>query len=351
MANRVSVRSFASSLLLVAAIGSPTIAAEFTGAPLFTEIDQYSTLINNDPTDIYYPVVSEPDTSTPVILMLQGALVDQADYSNYAQVVSSYGFTVVVPNNLRSLSVPGAPPFTGLFSEQDQVNQVLEFAKLENADLDSPVAGLLDTDSLGLLGHSFGGAVGLGSVQDNCFFILCADSYSLPSELKAGIFYGANFDPANTGVIPPVGNQVPTGLIFGTLDGVAPPAETVTTFEQLQNPPKVLVEVEGANHYGITNSDSFRDPVRPTLEQAIATETIGRWSGAFLRAHVSDDADAWDYVYTGIGDDRDATVKVTAEPVAVPEPSSAIGLIAAGVLGGVMLRRQALRSRHIRPLA
>ena len=332
------LKSFAGSLLLLTSIGSPALAAAFTGAPLFAEINQYSTVINNDPTDIYYPVVSDASESTPLVLLLQGASVDKADYQTYAQIVSSYGFTVVVPNNERFLAAPGAPPFPGLFPEQDQVQDVLDFMTLENDNRDSPVAGLLNPEALGLLGHSFGGAVGLASTQDNCFFLLCTDSYDLPEALKAGIFYGANFDIANTGVIPPINNKVPTGLIFGTLDGVAAPDETIATFDQLLNPPKVLVEVAGANHYGITNEDSLRDPVRPTLEQEIATETIGRWSGAFLRAHVLDDTDAWDYVYTSLGDEADETVKVTAVAVQVPEPAISVGMLLTGLLGAITLR-------------
>ncbi|MEM8543478.1 MAG: chlorophyllase [Cyanobacteria bacterium P01_H01_bin.119] len=322
----VIARSLAGSLLLTA-LATPSYAATFTGAPLFTEVNQYSTLVEDDPADIYYPINAQ--VVTPVVLLLQGALVDKADYSNYAQIVAAYGFTVVVPNNVRSLSVPGLPPFTGLFPEQGQVEAVLDFAKQENADSQSPVAGLLDTDTLGLLGHSFGGAVGLAAVQGGCFFILCTDSYDLPEALKAGIFYGANFDAAQTGTIPPLDNQTPTGLILGTRDGVAPPADTVTTFEQLLNPPKVLVSVEGANHYSITNTDSFRDPVRPTLDQAVATETIGRWSGAFLRAHLLEDDSAWDYIYTSRGDNLDENVAV--EAVSTPEPS--VGLLSALLLG------------------
>ncbi|MBD0267140.1 MAG: chlorophyllase [Cyanobacteria bacterium Co-bin8] len=319
---------------------SPAIATSFAGAPIFTEVNQYSTFIDDDPVDIYYPVVSSSDESTPIVLLFQGALVDKADYRNYAEIVSSYGFTVVVPNNERTLSAPGVPPFSGLFPEQDQVKEVLEFMSLENASSDSPVSGLLNTDLLGLLGHSFGGAVGIASTQDNCFFILCTKSYRLPEELKAAIFYGTNFDPANTGIIPPISNEVPTGLIFGTLDGVAPPAETVETFEQLLNPPKVLIELEGANHYGITNEDSFRDPVRPTLEQATTTETIGRWSGAFLRAHLLNDIGAWDYVYTSLGDEADGNVKVTAVPVSVPEPSVGVVVMLAGLLSTVLTRKR-----------
>lgn len=328
-------------MLLLTSIGSPALATSFTGAPLFTETQQYSTFIENDPTDIYSPVISNSEESTPIVLLFQGALADKADYSNYAQIVSSYGFTVVVPNHRRTLSAPDIPPFTGLFPEQGQVNEVLNFMTLENSRSDSPVAGLLDTQSLGLLGHSFGGAVGIASTQDNCFFILCTESYNLPKELKAGIFYGTNFDVANTGTILPIDNQVPTGLILGTLDGVAAPEETVATFGQLLNPPKVLIEVDGANHYSITNEDSFRDPVRPTLEQEIATETIGRWSGAFLRAHMLNDAHAWNYVYTSLGDEADNNVKVTA--VSVPEPSARVGMLLIGILGVVTLRRW---SRH-----
>lgn len=339
------VKSFAGSLLLLTSVSSSALAASFTGAPLFAETSQYSTVINNDPADIYYPVVSESDEPTPLVLLFQGALVDKADYQNYAQIVSSYGFTVVVPNNQRTLTVPGVPPFTGLLAEQDQVQEVLDFMTLENTNSDSPVAGSLDLEALGLLGHSFGGAVGLASTQDECFFIFCVESYDLPEELKAGIFYGTNFDPSGTGVFPPIDNKVPTGLILGTLDGVAAPDETIATFDQLLNPPKVLVEVDGANHYGITNEDSPRDPVRPTLEQAIATETIGRWSGAFLRAHVLEDADAWEYVYTSLGDDADDRVNVTAVPVAIPEPAVSFGTLLTGLLGAISLRSRRLVER------
>lgn len=331
------VQSLVGSLLLFAVAESPALAASFTGAPLFAEVDEYTTFIDEDPADIYYPVVSNPDESIPLVLMLQGALVDKADYQNYAAIVASYGFTVVVPNNERTLAAPGFPPFTGVFPEQDQVNQVLDFIAVENTRSDAPIAGLVDTQSLGLLGHSFGGAVGIASTQDTCFFVFCAASYSLPEELKGGIFYGTNFDPTQTDVIPPIANQVPTGLILGTLDGVNNSADTVATFEQLLNPPKVLVSVEGANHYGLTNVDSPRDPVRPTLEQAIATETIGRWSGAFLRAHVADDADAWDYIYNSRGDDADSNVEVVAipesEPTPVSEPTTKAGLLLMGLWG------------------
>jgi hypothetical protein len=56
-----------------------------------------------------------------------------------------------------------------------------------------------------------------------------------------------------------------------------------STYVKIQDPPKALIAVEGANHYGITNEDNVtREPNRPTLDQGMATEAIGRWSGRFL---------------------------------------------------------------------
>ncbi|MEO0826302.1 MAG: chlorophyllase [Cyanobacteria bacterium J06639_16] len=329
--------------LLASTLGHPADANAFTGDPIFSEVSQYSTTIGDDPTDIYFPIVSDPLASLPVALMFQGSMVDKADYSNYASIVASYGFAVVVPNNERTLVGPTGP-VTGLLAEQGQVQQVLDFVALENQTPTSPLNNLLDPDALGLLGHSFGGAVGLASVQGICIFPFCTDSYRVPAALKAGIFYGTSFDldPGPGVSVPPINNVVPTGYILGNREGVVDLPVAVETFQQTLNPPKVLVEVDGANHYGITNEDSFRDPVRPTLDQAIATETIGRWSGLFLRAHVLDDQDAFDYVYN-FGDALDPVVTTqSVEAVKTPEPSAALGglLLVAALAGRRLLKRR-----------
>lgn len=48
--------------------------------------------------------------------MLQGVLVDKADYSNYAETVASYGFVVVVPNNQRTATSPDGQTITALLA-------------------------------------------------------------------------------------------------------------------------------------------------------------------------------------------------------------------------------------------
>ena len=151
----------------------------------------------------------------------------------------------------------------------------------------------------------------------------------------AGVFYGSTFrDPRFGSMIPPIENDgIPVALIAGDRDGVVGNFAAVEeTYEQIQDPPKALIRVQGANHYGITNEDSLRDPVRPTLDQDMATETIARWSGLFLRASLLNDSGALDYIYHR-GDGLDENVSVTSEVATVPEPTSLVGILAFGVLG------------------
>jgi dienelactone hydrolase len=288
-----------------------------------------------------------PDANTnadlfPVVLLLQGALVDKADYSNFATIVASYGFVVVVPNNERTLVAPTGQSVTGFFPEQQQVNDVLAYMVAEDANPASPVADIVDTSKLALLGHSFGGAVGLAAIQDLCVPFICSGSFDQPQELVAGIFYGTNFrDPPEVGPVPPIDNGgIPIGLIAGSRDGVAEPSVTEETYNQIQDPPKVLITVEGANHYGITNQDNLlRDPIRPTLDQAVATETIARWSALFLMAQVVDNQSAFDYVYN-TGDALDENVSVVSQAKPVPEATSGLGVLLFGTFcAGSIVKR------------
>jgi hypothetical protein len=122
--------------------------------------------------------------------------------------------------------------------------------------------------------------------------------------LKAGIFYGTNFRDQQTEEFLPIDNEeIAVGLIQGSLDSVASPINSQRTYDQILNPPKVSITIQGANHYGITNEDNpLREPNRPTLDQATATGGIGRWSGLFLRSHLFNDQGAFDYVYNTGGD-------------------------------------------------
>jgi len=267
-----------------------------------------------DPADIYFPGTTVT-TKFPIVLLLQGGLVDKSAYSSFAVEVARYGFIVVVPNHTRSLTAPNGQTVTGLAAEQQQVNDVLKQMIAENVNPKSRLANRVDTTKLGLLGHSLGGYVGLGAIQNQCFPGICTGNFTRPPELKAGIFYGTNFrTPPITGTFPAINNQnIPTALIAGSLDGVSDLDETQRTYKQIQTPPKALFIIKGANHYSITNQDNPRDPSRSILNQTQAIATIAQWSALFLRAHLLNDPVAFNHVYKK-GNVHDAHTTITSEP-------------------------------------
>ncbi len=299
--------------LLVTTLVNPEIS--YGLEPLHKNIKSYTieiptrtSLKGVDETDIYFPITENQNDSFPVVLMLQGALVDKKEYSQFATLVASYGFTVVIPNHLRRVESPSGTR-TGLLVDAELIPDVLAFVRQENNNPKSPIYGKIDTQKLGLLGHSHGGLVGMTAIQGICFFPACTTSFQRPDELKAGIFYGTHLMNPKTGVVPPINNQgIPLGLIGGTKESIATLDEVQGTYRKIKDSPKILVEVDGANHYGITNENNpERDSSVPTLAQSTAIETIGRWSGLFLRAHILGDSDAFNYIYH-TGDDQDPNV-------------------------------------------
>ncbi len=299
-----------------ATIGPDAGGNQTNGEPLFDNVANYETTIagDEDPATVYHP--SPPDLATgdysfPIALLLQGANVERGYYSQYATIVASYGFVVVVPDHYTT-SITG----NGYYAEPQQTEDVLAHMTAENQG-NGPVAGAIDTGTLVLLGHSYGGAAGLYAIQNQCQFPFCSGSFNRPAALKAGAFYGTNMKPP-FGSIPPVNNDgIPIALIQGSLDGKALPADTQTTFDLIQSPPKLLVLMNGANHYGVCDQDNppgaQSDSTAPTLTQSVAIETTARWSAMFLRATALGDTNAGTYLST-VGPNQDGNVTVTWQP-------------------------------------
>lgn len=293
-------------------------ATEVNGSPVFAHATQFSTTISGDPTDIYIPVPNssnETISSLPIALMLPGALVERSQYSKFASIVARYGFAVVVPTHERSL-----PEFnvSGELAEASQINTVLAYMQAEHNHPSSPLAGMLDTEKMVLLGHSHGAAVSLMAISNICMYPFCMEEeFTRPDAVVAGVFYGVHtYNPITERYTEVQNDGIPVALIRGSQDGVATPDETQETYELIHDPPKALITVEGANHFGITNQNNpagaLPDASNPTLEQDKSVDTIARWSGLFLRAHVLEDEHAIEYIYD-LGDDADDTVRVTSQ--------------------------------------
>lgn len=287
------------------------------GAPLFDTFGSFTTNIpeSNDPADVYFPNPPDLDGkgyAFPIALMMQGAKVDKQYYASFGSIVARYGFVVVIPNH-HIMSVAGP----GLYMEPKVVNQVLAHMKNEQLG-SSPVAGNLDVGNLVLLGHSYGGVVALHAIQNVCQFPFCIGGFDRPPELKGGALFGTNMRSPMGGSVAPVENQgLAVALVQGDRDSKATPEDALATYEQIKDPPRALVTIIGANHYGncdMNNPDGAdADPSMPSLAQDIAVETAARWSALFLRAHVLNDAVAHQYVH-GTGDASDDNVAIAAVP-------------------------------------
>lgn len=303
------------------------ITGTYSDAPLFDNVDSYITTIsaNNDSADIYFPkptlLNSHTDAySFPIALLLQGVNVDKSNYSKFATLVASYGFIVVVPNHERS--VPELN-LTGLFPETSQIEAVQAQMKAENSNPASPIAGIVNTQKLALLGHSWGGAVGLSALANLCLPILCDGGYSRPNEVVAGVIFGASLRYPTTQEFISINNSgIPIALLQGNIDSIALFERAEKTYNNIQTPPKILINVSGVNHYCITNTNNPNgaapDNNTPTLDQNVAVETVARWSGLFLRASVLNDKDAINYIYSQ-GDELDENVSAQSQ---LPELST-----------------------------
>ena len=256
-----------------------------------------------DIADIHRP---DADGAFPVALMLQGANVDKQYYSELGSLVARYGFVVVIPNH-ESSGIAGS----GLFMEQSVVVDALDAVEVLGNDGSSELFGRVDASVAGLLGHSYGGVVVVYALTGQCTFPFCTPPFTLPSAVKAGAFYGTNMRSPLGGAIPQLNNgSLGVALLQGTLDSASTPTDGLETFEAFAGSPTAYVSVLGANHYGNCDVDdppgAAAENADPTLDQAAAVETAGRFSGLFLRAWVLGDADA--AAYLAAPDDPNALV-------------------------------------------
>jgi dienelactone hydrolase len=295
---RVAVVGAALGLLATAGLAGPAAAGTAsattgTGTALDRAVRSLSvTLPDGAPADVYLPRVPSPaaglfEDAFPVVAVLQGANVDKSQYSRVSRLLAVRGFVVVVPNTLRVVGPPPpAPqPPPGLFATEQVVNTVLAAVTALDADPASPLYKVTDTDSLGVLGHSFGGAAALFASAGVCQPPFCFGAYARPPQLRAAALYGTNLATGTTLDQDVDTTGVAVQLIQGTRDGIAPPVEAQVTFRSLERP-RAYSPVRGANHYGITDTDdppgAVPDPNEPTISQERANQRVAALAAAWF---------------------------------------------------------------------
>lgn len=241
-------------------------------------------LPSGDWADVHAPIVSSRfsryfEDAFPLVILLQGALIDKSRYAQFGQRLAARGHVVVIPNHEQFVPNFGQ----ALFTEVGVVSDALEQIRHEDEDPGSRLFRIVDTERMGIVGHSYGGAVAINAAAGICQLpFACQDSFERPEALKAVVVYGGS-RPGLEGDT----SGVAVALLQGTLDGVAESAKAEQTLPLLRGP-RALIQVTGANHYGICNEDDpIADASTPTLDQQRGLDQILGWTSLWLQAHLT----------------------------------------------------------------
>lgn len=275
--------------LVIPMFGSAAPPGDWTGAVRVQAI----TLSSGDVADVYAPVIPRKfsqrfEDAFPLVVVLQGALVDKSDYSQFGRRLAADGYVVVIPNHYQF--IPGFG--TALFTEVSVLTEALDQVTVEDGDSTSHLFRIVDTNRLGVVGHSYGGAVAINAAAGVCeppFLCKDVDGDDQPNEisffdrgpLKAVVVYGSSRTDVDRDT-----SGVAVALLQGTLDGVAAPIKADQTLPLLEQP-HALIAITGANHYGICNENNpAADPNTPTLDQQAGLDQIVTWTDRWLRANL-----------------------------------------------------------------
>jgi hypothetical protein len=301
-----------------------------------------------DTADLYTPLIAEKQRARyegafPVVVVLQGANVDKEQYSILGARLAQLGFISVIPNSFRTFP----PPFGSvLFSDVQVVPRAIAAVERQASDPDSPIYGIADTDTVGVVGHSLGGSAALYAAAAVCVGGLCEgcpnppfgqpgevcpELFARPDALKAVAVYGTNLVVPSPPAPPPppyivtplpYDGSIPIAFLSGSVDGISTPEETEATYHTVP-PVKSLISTIGTNHFGITDENNpvpplQADNIEPELPQRRGARRIAETIALWLRWHLIDDPLAADW-FTSMGTSLDGTVVLDVLDLIAPD--------------------------------
>ena len=222
----------------------------------------------NDPTDIYLP--SSAEKRLPVLVILQGAQVDKSHYSTFAIGIAKKGAVVAVANHHSFLGKN--------YTSQKVVESVWKTILKLNQTRASALFGMIDSHSLFVLGHSYGGIAAMNLAAKRCQPPTCFGKETTPKALRGSLTFGF-FNHQRTD------NQVPVMMLQGSLDDLK---KAQKTFQRIANAPKYLMTILGANHFAITNENNptgaIPDKAEPELDQTQGLDLLASLTHHFITA-------------------------------------------------------------------
>ena len=179
---------------------------------------------------VYRPLGDGP---FPATTLTPGYTNKKEDFSWLAEHLASHGIIVLVftptVSYLTDARIWAKGHVTGIST-----------LKRENSRIDSPLFAQVDTEKLGLIGYSFGGA---GA-------ILAANE--LKGEIKSVVTMSAFMPVTPTSAAPQL-------FIVGNRDNLAQPARVAQTFRAITSPsPRAFANINGLGHFEVLNRGKKR---------------------------------------------------------------------------------------------
>lgn len=179
------------------------------------------------------------DGPYPVVLFSHGYAGFPEQSADLVTHLASWGFVVIAPDHVeRSLSglLGTASQGVAKRDDPDVLSASLDAAIADAEADDSPLHDLMDLDHVAVAGHSAGASAAYLTASSD-------------DRIKAFISYSVGTGrPDESGKVAerPV-PKVPGMVMLGTADGIIEPEQSVAVYDGME-PPKYLVEIEGAGH-------------------------------------------------------------------------------------------------------
>jgi predicted dienelactone hydrolase len=290
--------------------------------------------------DFYLP--QDVPTAVPVIAISHGLGSNREEFAALANHLASYGFAVVVPEHIGSNTQFREDALSGLFYQlirpEEFIDRPIDITialdQLERfADENPAIAGRIDINSVGVIGHSFGGYTALilsgaeinpmrlavecrtDQINLNISLLLQCVAENLPSSpgtlrdprVQAVIA----MSPIPSAILGPEGIAAidrPTFIIAADNDFVAPAiAEQIYPFIWLTTPDKYLAVLSPASHLTVIDSiflgtTSPLDELLIGASAGLGSQYTQALSVAFMNFYLSDRPDYQPYLSAAYAD-------------------------------------------------
>ncbi len=153
----------------------------------------------------------------------------------------------------------------------EDIRAEIDFMAAANANAASPFSGAVDTDNVGLVGHSAGGTGVLMTVSGS-------NGTAGDKRVKGVVGLAAYTEPISDSELKNI--KIPTMLISGTLDTTTPiKAQTTRAWKFIPGDPGYRVDLKGAGHQSFSDVCYYEELVdakpelAPSLVEAVKSRT------------------------------------------------------------------------------